>query len=239
MDPVLLSPDEKRRYSRQMAIENIGTSGQERLKNSSVCIVGCGALGSMVAMQLAGAGVGRICISDFDTIDASNLQRQFFFKTSETGECKSEVLQDRMSDLNPECHVEAFKCLVNKEKAFDLFQDYDFVVDATDNPASKHMIESVCAELGKPCCIAGVSGFRGQVMTVIPGSPKFGDVFPDSEDDGFLPCSISGVIGPAAAVCASVQASETIKYITGAGECLESKIFAFDLLENRFSTLSV
>lgn len=238
MEEPKLSSEEKRRYSRQIAIGEIGVEGQMRLKDAKIFIVGCGALGSMSAMQLAGAGIGNIGISDFDKIDESNLQRQFFFKSSEAGKSKAEVLHDRMTELNSSCNIEVFNSLVNKDMALKLFMGYDYILDATDNPASKHMIESVCEELDKPCCIGGVSGFRGQVMTVLPGSHKFRDLFPDTDDGGFLPCSIGGVVGPAAAICASIQVSEVIKQITGAGECLVSKVITFDLLENRFSTLT-
>lgn len=234
-----LTEEERRRYSRQIAIEEIGVAGQQRLGESKVFIVGCGALGSMVAMQLAGAGVGSIGISDFDTIDVSNLQRQFFFKTDEAGMKKCLVLQQRIEALNPSCQVLRCDALINKERAVELFSDYDFIVDATDNPSSKFIIESVCQQLDKPCSIAGVSEFHGQVMTVFPGSTKFGEVFPDSENEGFLPCSISGVVGPAAAICASLQSAEVIKYLTGAGECLKSKLMVFDLLNNSYNVISI
>lgn len=236
---MLLTADEKKRYSRQIAIEAIGVEGQQSLREAKVFIVGCGALGSMVAMELAGAGVGTIGISDFDSIDISNLQRQFFFETCDAGRIKSHILQERMEGLNPHCSVVRYDILVNKDKASEIFKDYDFIVDATDNPSSKQIIESICQELGKPCCIAGVSEFHGQVMTILPGATKFADLFPDSEDGGFLPCSIGGVVGPAAAICASLQAAEVIKCITGVGECLESKILVFDLLNNTFKTFSI
>ena len=226
-----LTEEERRRYSRQIAIEEIGVAGQRRLGESKVFIVGCGALGSMVAMQLAGAGVGTIGISDFDTIDVSNLQRQFFFKTDEAGMKKCLVLQQRMEELNPSCQVLRCDALINKEKAVELFSDYDFIVDATDNSSSKFIIESVCQQLDKPCSIAGVSEFHGQVMTVFPGSTKFGEVF--------LPCSIGGVVGPAAAICASLQSAEVIKYLTGAGECLKSKLMVFDLLNNSYNVIAI
>lgn len=232
-----MTAEEKRRYSRQISVEEIGESGQNLLLSSKVAIVGCGALGSMVAMQLAAAGVGKIMIADFDTIDISNLQRQFFFKTEEAGSSKADKLALRMSDINPGCTIEIIKKMINRKHASEMFADCDFIVDATDNPASKMMIEEVCDSLGKHCCVAGVSGFHGQVMTIRPGGLKFGDVFSQDADSEFMPCSIGGVIGPAAALCASIQASETIKFLTCSGETLEDRLLTFSLLDNSFRLL--
>lgn len=234
-----MTAEEKRRYSRQISVEEIGELGQARLLSSKVAIIGCGALGSMVAMQLAAAGVGSIVIADFDTIDISNLQRQFFFSTDEAGKMKSDVLQERMISINPGCKIQKVAKLIDKKLAGELFRDCDFIIDSTDNPASKAMIEKTCLGLGKPCCIGGVSGFHGQVMTVEPGGMTFGDLFCEDVESDFLPCSISGVIGPAAALCASVQAAEAIKYLTGVGETLAGKILTFDLLSDTFQCMNL
>lgn len=229
-----MTTEERQRYSRQIGVKEIGEPGQNRLLCSKVAIIGCGALGSMIGMQLAAAGVGKILIADFDTIDISNLQRQFFFTTEEAGEMKACVLSNRMTDINPRCKVEVMQKLVDRPLAKELFECYDFIVDATDNPASKIMIEEVCAELNKPCCIGGVSGFHGQVMTVKPGGVTFGEIFCPDKNMDYMPCSAGGVLGPAASLCASIQASETIKYLTGAGCSLENSLLTFDLLTNIF-----
>lgn len=234
-----MTAEEKRRYSRQISVDEIGESGQNRLLSSKVAIVGCGALGSMVAMQLAAAGVGNIVIADFDTIDISNLQRQFFFKTEEAGASKAEKLALRMTEINPECTIRIIKRMIDRKLAYEMFADCDFIVDATDNPASKMMIEEVSDLLGKHCCVAGVSGFHGQIMTIRPGGLKFGDVFSQEADSEFMPCSIGGVIGPAAALCASVQATETIKFLTKSGETLEDRLLTFNLLDNSFRLLQL
>ncbi len=232
-----MTPEEKLRYSRQISVEEIGEAGQDRLLSSKVAVIGCGALGSMVAMQLAAAGVGKILIADFDTIDISNLQRQFFFTTEEAGEMKATVLSKRMVGINPQCQVEIVKKLIDRSLAKELFAECDFIVDATDNPVSKVMIEEICNEMGKTCCIAGVSGFHGQVMTINPGGVKFREVFSPVEDMNFMPCSIGGVVGAAAALCASIQASEAVKYLTGAGTTLENCLLTFDLLTNTFQKI--
>lgn len=234
-----MDSENKRRYSRQIAIESFGEDGQLRLMKSSVLIVGCGALGSMVAIQLAGAGVGRLGISDFDTIDISNLQRQFFFDERECGLMKAEILSRRISAINPSVSVTKYDVLIDEEKAIEIFPQYDFIVDATDNPCSKNMIEKVSCICQLPCCVAGVSEFHGQVMTLFPGDKSFTDVFSEVEEGGFLPCSLGGVIGPAAALCASIQTSEVIKYLIGVGECLHDRLLTFDLLTNNFRTFII
>lgn len=234
-----MTSDDKRRYSRQISIEEIGIDGQEKLMKATIAVIGCGALGSMVAMQLAGAGVGTLRLADFDTIDVSNLQRQFFFKDEECGNGKLTTLTRRVKALNPDIRVEEFPKLISESNVDKILIGCDFVVDASDNPATKHLIESSAVKLGIPCCIAGVSGFKGQVMTVKPGSASFAETFADSDDMGFTPCSIGGVLGPAAALCAAIQASETIKSIVGIGELLIDKVLVFNLFNNSFETFHI
>ena len=234
-----ISENLRLRYARQIAVPEIGKEGQLKLRDSKVFIVGSGALGSMIAMQLAGAGIGEIAVIDYDTIEISNLQRQFFFTTEEAGLSKAEVLGKRLSGLNPEVKVHVFNGLLNKVKALEIFGNYDFIIDATDNPESKKITGEISFEKGKPCCIGGVKDFGGQVLTFLPQDPRFEDYFGNASAEGFLPCSLSGVMGPAAALCASVQASECIKYLTGSGDLLSGKLFLFDLSKNYFQTFSL
>lgn len=229
----------KIRYARQIAIPEIGIERQQKLCDSKVFIIGCGALGSMVAMQLAGAGVGKLGLADFDTIDISNLQRQFFFKTEEAGLPKSKILELRINELNPSVRIERINSLVTKSNIAEIVADYDFIVDATDNPNSKYLIDKVSKELLKPCCIGGVRDFSGQVITIMPDDNRFKDYFGEEVGDGFLPCSLGGVAGPAAAACASIQSAEVIKYITGSGILLSGRILIFNLLTNKYSVFSL
>lgn len=229
----------KTRYIRQIAIPELGFEGQKKLWDGRVMIVGCGALGSMVAMQLAGSGVGMIGLSDYDTIEISNLHRQFFFKTNEAGEKKLDVLEKRLYDLNPEITVRKYDSLITKKNAAEIFMGYNFIIDATDNPESKRLIGEICQEIGKSCCIGGVRDFGGQVITFLKGDSRFEEYFGETDDEGILPCSLGGVAGPAAAFCASIQAVEAIKSIAGIGECLNGKIFQFDLLQMQFSVYSL
>lgn len=231
--------DIKLRYARQIAVREIGKEGQLKLLNSKVLIIGAGALGSMVAMQLAGAGIGTIGIADYDNIDISNLQRQFFFKTSEAGSQKVKVIERNISDLNPGIEVMAYSELITSRRASEIFGEYDFIVDATDNPSSKRMTGEEARNCGKACCIGGVRDFSGQVMTFLPSDPRFEEFFGAATGEWFLPCSLGGVMGPAAALCASIQASETIKYLADAGTLLSGSILIFNLLDNSFRKFSL
>lgn len=218
------------RYSRVEALKDMGRPGVERLREGRVFIVGCGALGSLCAMYLAAGGVGMVGIADFDTIDISNLQRQLFFGEDVLGKKKCLILAERMRTINSECKVCNYDELITKNRAENIFPDYDFVIDGSDNPKTKLQTASVCESLGIPYCIGGVREYSGQVMSWAPGhtgySELFGDVLACS---GITPCSIGGVLGPAAGVTASVQASEAIKYLSGVGEMLYDKLYNFDL----------
>lgn len=229
----------KQRYGRQIAVTEIGSDGQMKLRQGSVLVIGCGALGSMVGMQLAGAGVKKLGLIDFDTIDISNLQRQFFFKTAETGKSKVETLSKRICELNSDVEVKKYSVLLQRALAEEIFKEYDFIIDASDNPETKRLTAELTLKEGKGCCIGGVRDFGGQVITLVEGSNAPEEYFGNGSTEGILPCSLGGVMGPAAAFCASVQASEAIKYLTGAGELLSGKLFVFDLLNNRFKVFSL
>lgn len=214
-----------------IALPEIGREGINKLNKAKVMIVGCGALGSVCAMYLAGAGIGNIIIADFDTIDISNLQRQLFYETAQAGKPKAETLAEKIVALNPECTVKCINNIVTGSSADSLYREVDFVIDATDNPSSKTMTDEICTLLGKGYCIGGVAGFKGQIMSWKPGCARYTDIFsPQSVCSGMSPCSAGGVIGPIAGIIACIQASETIKHLTGVGEMLYNKVFMIDLL---------
>lgn len=204
------------RYRKNINV--IGEEGQNRLASSSVFIVGCGALGGQLAMLLAGAGIGRIGIADFDTIDVSNLQRQLFFNENIVGKSKAMELGDRMGLLNSNIEIVIHNTLISKNNAEELMSGYDIISDATDNPATKYFIDETARKLGTPCCIGGVAGWHGQVIFFsnrqINQGMSYKDVFPMPEvDPSMLPCEVEGVMGPAASAIASLQASEIIQYL--------------------------
>lgn len=233
-----MTEDNRIRYSRLISIEEIGKEGVELLNKSTVLVAGCGALGSMAAMQLAASGVGYLRLVDFDTIDLSNLQRQLFFKTDETGRPKASTLAERIRELNPEVRVEVIGEMLNKDNVRQLIAGCDFVVEATDNASSMMLIDSVCNEVGVRCVLAGVSGFTGQVMTCLPGGRRYADVFPVASGSGILPCSLTGVIGPAATVAASIEVAEALKSLLGLTPLLSDSLLLFDLLNLQFDIIS-
>ncbi|MDE5903282.1 MAG: HesA/MoeB/ThiF family protein [Muribaculaceae bacterium] len=223
----------KNRYSRNIAC--IGTEGQRRLSDASVFIIGCGALGGQVAMLLAGAGTGHIGIADFDTIDISNLQRQLFFAEAQAGQPKTAVIGERMRQLNSTIRVDVYERMIRPADGPAILSEYDFIIDATDNPATKYMTDRICRQIGRPGCIGGVAGWQGQVVSVTgrtdDGSLGFADIFPQPDaDPSMLPCEVTGVMGAAASVIASVQASEAMKYFIGEGRRAVNGVVSINLL---------
>ncbi len=213
-----------------MSLPGIGAEGVEKLRRGKVLVVGCGALGSLCAMYLAASGVGTVGIADFDTVDISNLQRQLFYDERCLGQPKCATLASRIRLINSETTVNEYSRMINESCAVEIFVGYDFIIDGSDNPSTKHMTATVCQKLGTPYCIGGVREFGGQVMSWSPGHAGYADLFGNTPlCFGFMPCSVAGVLGPAAGVTASVQASEAIKHLTGCGEMLYDKLFTFDL----------
>ena len=228
------------RYSRLASLPEIGPEGVAKLQEARVAVIGCGALGSLCAMYLAASGVGNINIADFDTVDLSNLPRQLFFTEADLGKTKALVLRDRMLALNSGVSVNVTQEMVRPANAGDFLAGCDVVVDGSDNPATKLMTDRLAAKYGIPCVIAGVRGFDLQVITCLPGGTRYADIFGDAPAcNGFTPCSIAGVLGPTAGIAASLQAAETVKLITGAGNTLSGKLLTINLLSPSVSMLSV
>lgn len=216
-------------------LPSIGPEGVNKIRSSSVMIVGCGALGSMCAMQLAASGVGKIGIADFDTIEISNLQRQLFFSESQLGEYKSKILSERIKSLNSDIVLEEYPFLLTYDKCKKIFPQYDFIIDGSDNPSTKGMVARVCEELQIGYCIGGVKEFSGQVFSWLPGHTRYSDLFGDVSNScsDFLPCSIIGVLGSVAGVVASIQSAEAIKMFTSSGDLLLDRLFTIDILRNQ------
>lgn len=219
---------DRQRYSRNISVEGFGEEGQRRLLESSVLVLGCGALGSVVAAYLAGAGIGHLTLVDFDTIDITNLQRQILYTEPEAGAYKATTLADRLTRLNSSIKIDAIREFVTPAKARELFKGHDFIVDASDNPDTKYMIDDACHELGLPYTIAGVLGMNGQIMTHVPGSARYCDFFPESAGAGYTPCSIGGILGPLPGIIGSIQALEAIKYLSHTGTLLTDRILIVD-----------
>lgn len=236
----MLTAEQRRRYSRNILLPEIGKEGQEKLLAADVVVIGCGALGSIVAMYLAGSGVGHITICDFDTIDVSNLQRQLSFTTASLGKKKVEETADRLRAINPEIEITTFDRLVTTKNAPELFAGKQLIIEGSDNPATKHLVATTCRSLGLPYIIGGVREWEGQIITSLPGQPDYLDIFPEpAEAGGFTPCSIGGVAGPLPGVIGSMQAIEAIKYLTGAGSLLASRMLIYDALTATVKTFTL
>jgi len=225
------------RYIRHTMMPEVGAKGQRLLSHSRVIVVGVGAIGSVVSMYLAGAGVGNLTVCDFDTIDTPNLQRQVFYSENEVGRPKAAVLADKIHRLNSEVEVDAVCAKITRSEAERLFARYDFVVEGSDNPSTKYMVAEVCEALSLPYCIGGVCEFSGQVMTHLPGTASYSSIFPNNEDDSnYAP---PGVLAPLPGIVGAIQASETLKVLMNVGKPLIDVLLCIDLRKNIWQIIDV
>lgn len=223
--------EQLRRYSRTIALPEIGEEGQARICAGSALIVGAGALGSVAAVYLAAAGVGRIGISDFDTVDLSNLQRQVAYSEASAGKPKVDELAARMAALNSTITIERHNKFITAKNAAQIFAGYDVVIEGSDNPSTKHLVAKTCSDLRLPCVIGGVSAWSGQVMTVMPGDTAYNDIFGDTPAcSAFAPCGAAGVIGPLPGIVGAAQAVEALKLLAYVGTLLRNRLLVIDAL---------
>lgn len=226
------------RYMHHLALKDIGGEGQRKLLSSSVLVVGAGGLGSPASLYLAAAGVGTIGIVDDDAVEIGNLQRQILHETADLGRRKADSAREKLAALNPDSRIDAHVLRLNADNAKGVVSDYDFIIDATDNFASKFLINDVCVNRGKPFSHAGVVGFKGQVFTYVPGSLCYRCIFEEPPPAGFVQdCRGVGVVGAAAGVVGSVQAAEAIKFLIGHGALLTDRLLTVDLLTLEFRTI--
>ena len=235
----MLTEDQANRYSRHILLEGFGETGQERLLNAKVLIVGAGGLGSPCALYLAAAGVGTIGIADADVVSLSNLQRQVIHASKDEGRLKAESAAEKMSAINPEVQVLTYPYYIDKENASELFAQYDFVVECTDSFESKYLINDICVSLGKPFCIAGIVKYSGQMMTHVPGSMTYRDIFAEIPTENIEKAATVGVLGSAVGTMGTLQATEVIKYFTGLGQLLTNRMLLFDALTMSFQIFEI
>ena len=231
-----LTAPQTERYSRHIAMKEVGAEGQKKLLGARVLVIGAGGLGSPVAMYLAAAGVGTIGIADADEVDLSNLQRQIIHRTADAGKPKVLSAKETMEAMNPDVKVIPYRMFITGENILDIIKDYDFIIDATDNFQSKFLINDACVMAKKPFSHAGIIRFQGQLMTYVPGQgPCYRCIFKEPPPKDAVPsCKQEGVIGAAAGVIGSLQAMEAIKYILGIGELLTGYLLTYDGLEMQF-----
>ncbi|MCR5150347.1 MAG: molybdopterin-synthase adenylyltransferase MoeB [Clostridiales bacterium] len=232
-----LSNEQLERYSRHIILKDVGISGQKKLLDAKVLIIGAGGLGAPAALYLAAAGVGTIGIADADKVDLSNLQRQVIHSTSDIGKPKVESAKESMLAINPDTNVITYNEFIYSKNILDIVGGYDFVLDGTDNFPAKFLINDACVKAKVPFCHAGIIRFEGQLMTWVPESnvPCYRCVFKEPPPKYAVPtCRQAGVIGAMAGVIGCLQAMEAIKYITGTGELLTGNLFIYNALTNAF-----
>jgi adenylyltransferase/sulfurtransferase len=188
-------------------------------------------------MYLAASGIGHIGIADFDTIDISNLQRQLSFTEADLGQSKAQVTAAKLAAVNSDVRVTVYEKLMRRADLETVIGEYDLVVEGSDNPDTKYMVTDVCREQQKQYVIGGVAQYNGQLMCYRPGAVGYGDIFPQGESNGFLPCSMGGVLGPLPGVVGSLMSAEAIKMLVGVGEPLVNRLMVIDALTMNIRTI--
>ena len=240
-DQIGLTRDEVYRYSRHLLLPEVGVEGQQKLKGSSVLLVGAGGLGSPAALYLAAAGIGRIGIVDFDVVDASNLQRQVLHGTSAVGKPKLQSAVERLHDINPHVEIETYETRLTSQNALEILRGYDIVVDGTDNFATRYLTNDACVLLGIPNVYGSIFRFEGQVSVfATKDGPCYRCLFKEPPPPGLVPsCAEGGVLGVLPGVIGTLQATEAIKVLLGLGEPLIGRLLLYDALAARFRTVNL
>jgi adenylyltransferase/sulfurtransferase len=238
---VSLDSTELVRYARHLSLREVGVAGQAKLKAAKVLIVGAGGLGSPAALYLAAAGVGTIGLVDFDRVDPSNLQRQILHGTSAIGRSKLESAAARLGDLNPGVKLEPIEARLSRANALDVLGRFDFTLDGSDNFPTRYLVNDASVMLGKPYVYGSIFRFEGQVSVfgARPG-PCYRCLFAEPPPAGLVPsCADAGVLGVLPGVIGTLQATEAIKLILGAGEPLIGRLLLYDALGARFREVAV
>jgi len=237
-----LNNDEIRRYSRHLILPEVGLAGQKRIKATSVLCIGAGGLGSPIAMYLAAAGIGRIGIVDFDTVDLSNLQRQILHTDADVGRSKAESAKETIRGINPHCEVVIHNTRISSENALDLIRPYDIVVDGTDNFPTRYLTNDACVLLKKPNVYGSIFRFEGQASVFAPhlGGPCYRCLYPEPPPPGMVPsCAEGGVLGVLPGIIGCIQATEILKLAIGKGNLLVGRLLLFDALKMKFHELKL
>ena len=233
--PLALTPDQVKRYSRHIIMGDVGSRGQRKLMQSKALIVGAGGLGSPSAIYLALAGVGTIGIVDFDVVELSNLQRQVLHHTSDVGRRKVISARDNINAYNPDVNVVIHETRLESDNAMEIIGQYDLVVNGADNFATRYLVNDACYLLNKPLVDGSILIFDGQATLFLPGQGCYRCLFPAPPPPGMVPnCAEAGVLGALTGLVGSIQATEALKYFLGIGESLSSRLLLIDALSMTF-----
>ncbi len=245
-----LTTDEVRRYSRHLIIPDVGMTGQKRLKNAKVLVIGAGGLGSPALLYLAAAGVGTLGIAEFDEVDESNLQRQVIHGQSDIGKSKAVSAKESVAEVNPLVKVILHEERLDNDNVLEVFKDYDLIIDGTDNFATRYMVNDAAYFLNKPYVWGSIYRFDGQASVFWPtltnedgtsaDAPCYRCLYPEPPPPGMVPsCAEGGVLGVLCASIGSIQVNEGIKLLTGIGDPAVGKLVIYDALELEWRTLKV
>ena len=229
------------KYSRQILFEPIATAGQEKLRQSRVVIVGCGALGTAQANALARAGIGRLRIVDRDFVEASNLQRQILFDEADAADNlpKAVAAERKLKLINSDVQVEGVVADLESRNAEELVRSFHVILDGTDNFESRYLLNDVSLKLGIPWIYGAVVASYATTMTVLPGrTPCLACVYPRSPEGAHETCETVGVIAPAVAWAAAVQVTETLKILLGRESELHGSLLSYDIWKNRYQRVT-
>ena len=232
-----LDNDEIRRYSRHLILPEVGLAGQKKICSTSVVCIGAGGLGSPIAMYLAAAGIGKIGIVDFDTVDFSNLQRQIIHGTADVGRPKSESARATIQRINPNVEVVLHNTRITSENALEILAQYDIVVDGTDNFPTRYLTNDACVLLKKPNVYGSIFRFEGQASVFAPhlNGPCYRCLYPEPPPPGMVPsCAEGGVLGVLPGIIGTIQATEILKLALGKGSSLIGRLLLFNALEMKF-----
>jgi molybdopterin/thiamine biosynthesis adenylyltransferase len=235
-----LTPEDIQRYHRHLIVPEVGSTGQRKLKNAKVLLIGAGGLGSPAALYLAAAGVGTIGLVDFDVVDVSNLQRQILHGTSWIGKPKVDSGKSRLNDLNPLIKVVGHEEPLTSENTIRIFEQYDIIVNGCDNFPTRYLANDAAVFLQKPLVDGSIFRFEGQATVYLPGKGCYRCLYPDPPPAGAVPsCAEAGVLGVLPGFVGVVQAIEVVKLILGIGESINGRLLLFDALEMRIREVRV
>ena len=232
-----LSTKQIEKYSRQIVLKNVGTIGQKKILNSNVLIVGVGGLGCPIVDYLTRAGVGKIGIVDYDKVDASNIHRQSIYTLKDVGKYKVEVLKKKIIDINPDTKTKIYKKKITKKNAYKILNQFDIIVDGSDNFKTKFLLNKFANKLKKIFIVGAISGYDGHIFSFNFKSNNEACLkcFYQSEvNEEVLNCETDGILGPVAAIVGNIQANEVLKCVLGLKNELTNKILIINLLNLTF-----
>jgi adenylyltransferase/sulfurtransferase len=235
-----LTPEQVDRYSRHIIMPQVGPTGQRKIMEASVLIIGAGGLGSPIAVYLALAGIGKIGIVDFDTVDISNLQRQILHQNDDIGKPKAQSAKETILAYNPDVEVVTHEVPITSDNSMEIIAQYDYVINGADNFAARYLVNDTCHFLKKPLIDGSILLFDGQVTVYLPGQGCYRCLYPSPPPPGMVPsCAEAGVLGALCGTVGTIQATEVLKLILGVGESLHGRLLLYDALAMEFRQVRI